>query len=112
MSGAVNENEGGHGRPPHRYCVLRAYGSVAAQLPDLNFRRRPSPAQPLTIYPTLRLLERTLVDAGQPKGNVAFGSFASAGPDHGDFGSTPVNGHSQDGRACLKGARFSHSVSN
>ena len=25
--------------------------------------------------------------------------------DHGDFRSTPVNGHSQDRRACLKGAR-------
>ena len=25
-------------------------------------------------------------------------------PDHGDFRPTPVNGHSQDGRACLKGA--------
>ena len=33
-----------------------------------------------------------------------FGSFASVGPDHGDFRSTPVNGHSQDRWACLKGA--------
>jgi hypothetical protein len=29
-------------------------------------------------------------------------SFASVWPDHGDFRSTPVNGHSQDRRACLK----------
>ena len=34
----------------------------------------------------------------------AVGSFASVWPDHGDFRSTPVNGHSQDRRACLKGA--------
>ena len=38
----------------------------------------------------------------EPK--VCFGSFASVWPDHGDFRSTPVNGHSQDRRACLKGA--------
>ena len=33
------------------------------------------------------------------------GSFASVWPDQGDFQSTPVNGHSQDRRACFKGAR-------
>ena len=33
------------------------------------------------------------------------GSVASVWPDHGDFRSAPVNGHSQDRRACLKGAR-------
>jgi len=37
--------------------------------------------------------------------DVAVGSFASVSPDHGDFRSTPVNGHSQDRRACLKGAK-------
>src|SRR3954453_12997510 len=35
-------------------------------------------------------------------------SFASVWPDYGDFRSTPVNGHSQDGRAFLKGARHRH----
>ena len=30
--------------------------------------------------------------------------------DHGDFRSTPVNGHSQDRRACLKGATNGHSI--
>src|SRR3954452_16151668 len=33
-----------------------------------------------------------------------YASFASVWPDHGDFRSSPVNGHSQDRRACLKGA--------
>src|SRR5437762_11737315 len=36
--------------------------------------------------------------------DFCYGSFASVWPDHGDFRSTPVNGHSQDRRACLKGA--------
>jgi hypothetical protein len=36
------------------------------------------------------------------------GSFASVWPNHGDFRSTPVNGHSQDRRACLKGANRRH----
>ena len=36
----------------------------------------------------------------------ALGSNASVRPDYGDFRSTPVNGHSQDRRACLKGATF------
>jgi hypothetical protein len=40
--------------------------------------------------------------------NVRLGSFASVWPDHGDFRSTPVNGHSQDRRACLKGANKRH----
>jgi hypothetical protein len=35
---------------------------------------------------------------------VRLGSIASVWPDHGDFRSTLVNGHSQDRRACLKGA--------
>jgi hypothetical protein len=35
-------------------------------------------------------------------------SFASVWPDHGDFRSTPVNGHAQDRRACLKGANTRH----
>ena len=39
---------------------------------------------------------------------IRFGSFASVRPDHGDFRSTPVNGHSQDRRACLKGAKSGH----
>src|SRR6185295_17248197 len=30
--------------------------------------------------------------------------------DHGDFRSTPVNGHSQDRRECLKGANRRHGV--
>jgi hypothetical protein len=30
-------------------------------------------------------------------------ALASVWPDHGDFRSTPVNGHSQDRWACLKG---------
>jgi hypothetical protein len=34
--------------------------------------------------------------------DVRNGSIASVSPDHGDFRSTPVNGHSQDRRACLK----------
>src|SRR5258708_21004678 len=38
--------------------------------------------------------------------HVRNGSFASVWPDHGDFRSTPVNGHSQDRRACLKGAKL------
>ena len=37
--------------------------------------------------------------------NVRNGSFASVWPDDGDFQSTPVNGHSQDRRACLKSAK-------
>ncbi len=40
--------------------------------------------------------------------DVAFGSFASVWPDYGDFRSTPVNGHSQDRQACLKGATIRH----
>jgi hypothetical protein len=36
--------------------------------------------------------------------DVRIGSFASVWPDYGDFRSTPVNGHPQDSRACLKGA--------
>ena len=36
---------------------------------------------------------------------VCIASFASVWPDHGDFRSTPVNGHSRDRRACLKGAK-------
>jgi hypothetical protein len=36
------------------------------------------------------------------------GSFASVWPNHADFRSTPVNGHSQDRRACLKGANRRH----
>jgi hypothetical protein len=32
---------------------------------------------------------------------------AWVGPNHGDFRSTPVNGRSQDGQACLKGANSS-----
>ena len=36
--------------------------------------------------------------------HVCYGSFASVWPDHSDFRSTHVNGHSQDRRACLKGA--------
>jgi hypothetical protein len=39
---------------------------------------------------------------------VGFGSFASVWPDHGDFRSIPVNGHSQGGRTCLKGATNGH----
>src|SRR2546429_7058701 len=34
--------------------------------------------------------------------------IASVSPDHGDFRSTPVNGHSQDRRACLKDASIGH----
>jgi hypothetical protein len=30
------------------------------------------------------------------------GSFPTVWPDHGDFRTTPVNGHSQDRPACLK----------
>src|SRR5258708_24879922 len=37
-----------------------------------------------------------------------FGSIASVWLDHGDFRSTPVSGHSQDRRACLKGANSWH----
>jgi hypothetical protein len=40
--------------------------------------------------------------------DVRLGSFASILPDHGDFRSTPVNGHSQDRRTCLKGANRRH----
>jgi hypothetical protein len=40
--------------------------------------------------------------------DVRAGSFASVWPDYGDFRSTPVNGHSQDRRACLKGATIRH----
>ena len=40
--------------------------------------------------------------------NIRTGSFASVWPDHGDFRSTPVNVHSQDRRACLKGATSRH----
>jgi len=40
--------------------------------------------------------------------DVRWGSFASVWPDHGDFRSTPVNGHSQDRRACLKGVTKRH----
>ena len=36
--------------------------------------------------------------------HVRNGSFASVRTDRGDFRSTPVNGHSQNRRACLKGA--------
>jgi hypothetical protein len=34
--------------------------------------------------------------------DICYGSFASVWPDHDDFRSTPVNGHSQDRRACLR----------
>jgi hypothetical protein len=40
-------------------------------------------------------------DIGHEKAHVRFGSCASVWPDHGDFRSTPVNGLSQDRRACL-----------
>ena len=36
--------------------------------------------------------------------NVRDGSFTSVWPRTDDFRSTPVNGHSPDRRACLKGA--------
>ena len=36
--------------------------------------------------------------------SVHVGSFESVWPDHGDFRSIPVTGHSPDRRACLKGA--------
>jgi hypothetical protein len=42
--------------------------------------------------------------------NFRCGSFASVWPDHGDFRSTPVTGHSQNGRACLKGANNRHQL--
>jgi len=45
------------------------------------------------------------VSAAFETGNVRKGSFASVLSDHGDFRSTPVNGHSQDKRPCLKGAK-------
>jgi hypothetical protein len=38
--------------------------------------------------------------------DVAFGSIALVRPDIGDFRSISVNGHSQDRRACLKGAKI------
>jgi hypothetical protein len=41
------------------------------------------------------------VTVGRPVG--PFWSIASVWPDHGNFRSTPANGHSQDRRACLKG---------
>jgi hypothetical protein len=60
---------------------------------------------------TVRLVERQSLEREPPPlelpasgGAVRPGSFASVWPDHGDFRSTPVNGHSQDRRACLKGA--------
>jgi hypothetical protein len=40
--------------------------------------------------------------------HVGSGSFASVWPGPGDYRSTPVNGHSQDKRACLKGANTGH----
>jgi hypothetical protein len=42
--------------------------------------------------------------------NFRCGSFASVWPDRGDFRSTMVNGHSQDRRACLKGAMCGQSM--
>jgi hypothetical protein len=36
------------------------------------------------------------------------GSFASVWPDHGDFRSTPVNGHSQDRRAIFRHGGLAH----
>jgi hypothetical protein len=40
----------------------------------------------------------------QPPRHIPTLPIASVWPDHGDFRSTPVNGHAQDRRACLKGA--------
>ena len=40
----------------------------------------------------------------------ARGSVASVWPDHGDFRSAPVNGHSQDRWAGLKGATRRHEM--
>ena len=39
-----------------------------------------------------------------PPRHISTLPLASVWPDHGDFGFSSVNGHSQDGRACLKGA--------
>ncbi len=50
------------------------------------------------------MLLRCSAGSSAPASHFCNGSFASVGPDHGDFRSTPVNGHSQDRRACLKGA--------
>src|SRR6266487_2668334 len=41
-----------------------------------------------------------------PGAGVVHHIIRVAWPDHGDFRSTLVNGHSQDRRGCLKGARF------
>ena len=59
-------------------------GRAACQLPDQStiIRVRPS-----------------LTDSSRPRGAR---SIASVWSDHGDFRTTPVNGHSQDRLACLK----------
>jgi hypothetical protein len=73
----------------------------ALNVPNYNLGRAESRARPRAI---------TYRDSVDHDGNTAkwlnvrSGSFASVWPNHGDFRSTPVNGHSQDRRACLKSA--------
>ena len=59
--------------------------------------------------PTLRTVQHRLVFGCRAyhdgESEVRNGSFASVWPDQGDLRSTPVNGHSQDTWACLKGAK-------
>jgi hypothetical protein len=43
-----------------------------------------------------------------PSQHFRKGSFASVWPDHGDFRSTPVNGHSQDRRAIFRHGGLTH----
>jgi hypothetical protein len=102
------------GSPPRDLMTVadkwrRAF-RVPRALVDLNPPRRLLPPPPHPIWMTS--------DAAPPPsmtcGSVTYsrrcdfrcGSKASGWPDHGDFRSTPVSGHSQDRRACLKGASF------
>ena len=62
-----------------------------------------------TIRPTLPGASASMRGCAWPgclRGDVGDGSFVSVWPDHGDFRSTPANGHSQDRRACLKKCQF------
>src|SRR5439155_16654239 len=83
---------------------------LGSRLSKLNFTLGNTPTQCADTADSLQdvCIGQHLQTYLQPEGAIVQANkFASVWPDHGDFRSIPVNGHSQDGRACLKGARSS-----
>jgi len=70
--------------------------------------RTPEPHPVLAAFPRIAALRRTTGTESCKVIKARFESSASVWSDHDDFRSTPVNGRSQDRRACLKGARSEH----